>query len=476
MPQKRTIQTLVIDDDPFCVAVMTDFGQKMQDIELSVRHVVSLQESLNFLDSHPEIGLIILDYRVHSKITGLDILQHIRAKGIDIPIIIVTGSGDEQVAVSMMKAGASDYLVKGAVNPAVLERSVKDALEHYESRRGGLGSQGEGILKDIAIKRSLNGVCVSDLKGLISYVNPSLMSMWGLDSEPEIVGRNIKDILSQPQKFDEISEALKDKKSWMGELVGLRKDGAAIYLQALFSLIEYGQQGPGQIMSSFIDITKIKDDETKREALYKGIMEVFALRAEEVGNVETAGHIHRIATYTRFIAEKLREMEPFKGYIDDKYITDVSYASMLHDVGKWRTPNEILLKPAQLTEKEWEVMKQHPKLGVEMLMPLLKEKGTNQYLKLVESIVLYHHERWDGTGYPAGLKGEEIPLSARIVCLADNYDALVSDRSYRKALTHEEATDVIRREKEKFDPRIFQLFLDFHAEFKRIKESSTNIY
>ncbi|MFH1767570.1 MAG: HD domain-containing phosphohydrolase [Candidatus Omnitrophota bacterium] len=223
-------------------------------------------------------------------------------------------------------------------------------------------------------------------------------------------------------------------------------------------------------MSSFIDITKIKDEEKKRESLYRGIMEVFALKAEEVGNRETAGHIRRIAAYTQLIAEKLRETEAFKYYISDTYIKDLSYASMLHDVGKWRTPNEILLKPTDLTPAEWEIIKQHPLLGVEMLSPLLKEKGGDQYLKLVESVVLYHHERWDGSGYPQKLTKEKIPLSARIVALADVYDALTSSRSYRKSLSHEEAYNVISREKEKFDPRIWKVFEDNHEEFKKIRE------
>jgi len=259
----------------------------------------------------------------------------------------------------------------------------------------------------------------------------------------------------------------------MEELTGIRKDKAEISLQTLFSLIEHKNGKNPEIMASFIDITKLKDVEKKRESLYRGIMEVFALKAEEVGNIETAGHIHRIADYTNYIAEKLRGNEYFKNYIDEKYVIDIGYASMLHDVGKWRTPNEILLKPFQLTEAEWAIIRQHPKLGVEMLMPLLKDKGSNQYLKLVESVVLYHHERWDGSGYPEGLKGEDIPLSARIVSLADTYDALVSDRSYRPGFTHEEALEIIKKEEGKYDPRIFQVFLDNHLEFKRIKEKNS---
>jgi len=470
MSDKKVLEAMVIEDDPFSVAVLEYYGKKLDDFVLNIHHTVSLEESLAFLDSSPNIDIIFLDYRVHSSITGLEILQHIRARGVNVPIIIVTGSGNEEVAVSMMKAGASDYLVKGHLSPAVLNKSIKDALEKH-LRISEVTKDEESFLKDMAIKSSLNGVCMFDSNYRITYVNPSMVKMWGYDSENEIVGRRLEELLENIDDCKKIIEALKDKKSWLGELMVKKKNRDTLYVQSLFSLLEVKKEDTFWVMASFIDITTIKEAEKKREALYKGIMEVFALRAEEVGNVETAGHIHRISAYTRFIAQKLREVDYFKDYIDEKYINDVSYASMLHDVGKWRTPNEILLKPHELTDAEWKIIQQHPLLGVEMLTPLLKDKGSNQYLKLVESVILYHHERFDGKGYPEGLKGEEIPLSARIVSLADIYDALTSDRSYRKALTHEEAVEVMRKEKERFDPRIWKVFEDNHLEFKRIRES-----
>ncbi|HAH19676.1 MAG: hypothetical protein A2Y00_01690 [Omnitrophica WOR_2 bacterium GWF2_43_52] len=475
MAEKKTIKTLVIDDDPFSVAVLKHLGEEMPSIQLDVHHVVTLEESLYILSQNQNIELIILDYRVHSKITGLEILQHIRAKGINVPVIIVTGSGNEDVAVAMMKAGASDYLVKGNISVEILEKSILDAMEYYERIGKALPLEKESILRDMAIKNALNGVCVIELNGSISYMNPSFLNILGYDAEVETAGKNIKDLLSTPEKFDELLAILKTKKSWFGELMGLRKDKTGVYLQVLLSFIEYKNMNTPQIMGSFIDITRIRDAEKKRESLYQGIMEVFALRAEEVGNVETACHIHRIAAYTRIISEGLSKIEPFKDYIDEKYITDVSYASMLHDVGKWRTPNEILLKPGELTEAEWQIMRQHPRWGIEMLMPLLKDKGSNQYLRLVESVVLSHHERWDGKGYPDGLKGEEIPLSARIVALADNYDALVSERAYRKALTHEAAVEIIKKDSAKFDPRILNFFLEHQSEFKKIKEENFEV-
>ncbi len=468
MAEKRVLETLVIEDDPFSVAVIKHYGNNLRDYQLNVHHVVTLEEALEFLDRNPQIEIIFLDYRVHSKITGLEILQHIRARGVKVPVIVITGSGNEEIAVAMIKAGASDYLVKGNLSPQVLEKAIRDALSWYERLREVLDK--ESLLTDMALKTSLSGVCIADMKGLITYVNPSFVKMWGYQREDELIGKPLSELFYGKEVLSELLKTLEEKKTWLGELVGARKDNHHFYLQALFSLIEEKIKATSYIMASFIDVTKIKEAEKKREALYRGIMEVFALRAEEVGNTETAGHIRRIAEYTHFIAEKLREIKDFADYIDEKYINDLSYASMLHDVGKWRTPNEILLKPSELTEAEWEIVKQHPRLGVEMLSPLLKDKGSNQYLKLVENVVLYHHERWDGSGYPEGLKGEEIPLSARIVALADVYDALTSERSYRKALTHEEAVEIIREEKDKFDPRIWNVFIENHWEFKKIRE------
>ncbi len=464
---KKTIKTLVIEDDPFFVAVLENYTRNFKEFGLIINHRTSLEDSLIFLDENPDTQLIIMDYRVHSEVTGLDILQHIRAKGINIPVIVVTASGDEETAVALFKAGASDYLPKRRISPSVLEESIKEALSHYEIF---YNNQKTNLLKEDAIKKSLSSICILDSKGTITYCNLSFLKDWRYENEKEVVGKHLRNFLYNPKDFDNILTTLKGQKNVIKELLGKRKDGTQFYIQSLFSLVEQYKKEE-YIICSFIDTTKIKLEQQEKEHLYKAIMEVFALKAEEVGNAETSQHIHRIAAYVKFLTTKLKDLEPFKEYIDEKYIEDLSYASMLHDVGKWRTPNEILLKPSSLSAAEWEIIKQHPRLGVEMLSPVLKQKGSSQYLRLVESIVLYHHERWDGSGYPEGLKGEEIPLSARIVAICDVYDALTSDRSYRKALTHEEAIEIIKKEADAFDPRILKVFLDNHLEIKKIKES-----
>ena len=148
---------------------------------------------------------------------------------------------------------------------------------------------------------------------------------------------------------------------------------------------------------------------------------------------------------------------------------DLYDASILHDIGKVGIPDDILLKPGPLTEEEWELMKTHAEIGCKALQRASKDLGENSFLQMAMDVTLRHHEKWDGSGYPDGLKGLEIPLSARIVALADVYDALTSVRPYKNAYSHEESVELIKKEAEKFDPEILKIFLDNSAEFNRIR-------
>ena len=148
-------------------------------------------------------------------------------------------------------------------------------------------------------------------------------------------------------------------------------------------------------------------------------------------------------------------------------------ASILHDIGKVVIPNEILLKPGKLTDTEFEEMKKHSSFGGEILgranLTYKKKTGKDSYLALARDIAMYHHEKWDGTGYPAGLKKEEIPLSARIVAICDVYDAVTTDRVYKKAWTHEKAKNmIINGRGSHFDPVITDIFISLEQEFKNI--------
>ena len=168
-------------------------------------------------------------------------------------------------------------------------------------------------------------------------------------------------------------------------------------------------------------------------------------RSVEEKDKATEGHCSRIERLALQIGERL-------GLSGDRLIA-LSYAAYLHDVGKVKVPDEILNKPGPLTDAEWEEMRKHPDYGAEML----KEKD---FLKDAAEIVRAHHERYDGTGYPRGLKGEEIPIEARIIAVVDAYDAMTSDRPYRKALPKEKAIAELKKNAgTQFDPRVVKAFL-----------------
>ncbi|BAU23406.1 chemotaxis protein CheY [Caldimicrobium thiodismutans] len=181
-------------------------------------------------------------------------------------------------------------------------------------------------------------------------------------------------------------------------------------------------------------------------------------KAAEYRDEHTGYHIQRIAHYSVAIGAHLG--------LENEALDVLRYASPLHDIGKLGIPDAILLKPGALTPSEWEIMKMHSIIGAEILA------GSKiRYLKAAEKIARYHHEKWDGTGYPEGLKGERIPLLARITAIADVFDALTTDRPYRKAMTINEAFEIIKRGKgAHFDPQLVEIFFKIKDEILSIRE------
>ena len=175
---------------------------------------------------------------------------------------------------------------------------------------------------------------------------------------------------------------------------------------------------------------------------------------------ETGQHLERIEFYTRLLAERLAEAGPFVDTIDRSYIDYVSRSSILHDIGKVGIPDDVLLKPGRLTPAEFEVMKTHAVIGADSLDDAANQSQYGDFLKTAAEIARYHHERFDGTGYPEQLVGQDIPLSARIVAVADVFDALTSERVYKNAMCPFEAKELIESERGKhFDPVIVDAFL-----------------
>ncbi len=189
----------------------------------------------------------------------------------------------------------------------------------------------------------------------------------------------------------------------------------------------------------------------------------------ETRDAETGKHILRTQNYVRILAQGLKNHPRFLDYLNDEIIEMLYKTSPLHDIGKVGVPDQILLKPGKLTPDEWVEMKKHTIYGHEALLRAEQELGTTDFLQMAREIAYTHHERWDGSGYPRGLKGDEIPVSGRLMAVADVYDALISRRVYKKPCPHKEAVETIRQASgSHFDPDVAEQFIALQKEFHRI--------
>ena len=186
----------------------------------------------------------------------------------------------------------------------------------------------------------------------------------------------------------------------------------------------------------------------------------------ETRDCETGEHIARTKQYVNMIANILKENDKYKDMLDDKTIDQFIEAAPLHDVGKIAISDTILLKPGKLTPEEYEQMKVHTTKGGEMIYKIFKNLKDEAFIRHAHDIALYHHEKWDGTGYPEGIKGDEIPLSARIMAIADVYDALVSKRVYKDAMDPNDAFDILEKDAgSHFDPNIIEIIKKYRKDF-----------
>jgi putative two-component system response regulator len=184
---------------------------------------------------------------------------------------------------------------------------------------------------------------------------------------------------------------------------------------------------------------------------------------------DTGSHLERVRMYCRIIADHLATLPRFARIVDREFVRLIFATSPLHDIGKVGIPDAILLKSDRLTPAEFEVMKSHTLIGAQTLDAALKEFPEAKFLSMARDIALSHHERWDGGGYPHGLSGQNIPLAARIVAVADVYDALRSARVYKKAQTHAAAREtIVAGSGRHFDPEMVGAFLATEERFEAV--------
>lgn len=219
-----------------------------------------------------------------------------------------------------------------------------------------------------------------------------------------------------------------------------------------------------QLQSTRESIERQQDLVRTRDAVIFGLAKLAESRDPETGY-----HLERIAYYSTRLANALRRRPAFRQQITPGFIKLIGISSALHDIGKVGVQDSILLKPGRLAESERLIMQMHSAIGGKCIREIELRLGKSNFLQMARDIALYHHERWDGSGYPRGLAGEQIPLAARIVAVADVYDALSSKRVYKDAFPHDRCVAMIREGAgTQFDPAVVEALLEVEADFCEI--------
>jgi PAS domain S-box-containing protein len=302
-------------------------------------------------------------------------------------------------------------------------------------------------------------VSKTDIKGKITYVNDQFCKISGYSRE-ELLNRPHSIVRHEDMPkaaFKEMWKTILAKKPWFGTVKNRKKDGGFYIVEVTINPILNHNGEIEEFIAIRNDITEVVElheelERTQEELIYR-MGEIGETRSQETGF-----HVKRVAKYSGLFAE-------YYG-LDKDAINYLTTASPMHDIGKVGIPDHILNKPGKLTNEEWTLMKKHANIGYELF-----RDSDKPLLKAAATIAYEHHERYDGTGYPRGLIGENIHIFGRITAIADVFDALCSDRCYKKAWSDEAIFDLIKKESGKqFDPKLVEIFFTHLKEFLAIRD------
>lgn len=342
-----------------------------------------------------------------------------------------------------------------------------------------------------AIEFSPTSIIITDSDNKIIYVNPKFEKMTGYVTD-EIIGKKpniLKSGHHDEHFYKDIYEAINHNRAWTGNFYNRKKDGTFYWDSSEISAVfDESNQVTNYIAIKHDISEKIAFDESlaiRRKELEDEVTlkiteieesqhaAIIALaKLTEARDGDTGQHVERVQYLSRALAASMRNNDLYKKIIDNGFIRDIFYASALHDIGKINIPDHILLKPGKLTVDEFDIIKSHVSIGDKILSDMVKFYSKSRLITMARQIAKHHHEKWDGSGYLSQLKGEDIPLSARIVALVDAYDAIRSKRPYKNGKSHQQAYDLIVTDSGKhFDPNVVKAFIDINEQFDAIFNS-----
>lgn len=488
----EALRLLIVEDYPDDAELMVmrleeeGFKPDWKRVETEAEFIKALEEKPDF---------ILADWAL-PQFSGLRALELVNERGLDIPLILVSGSIGEEAAISALHLGASDYILKDrskrlgqAVRRTLDSRRYQHEKEEAEGELKGRLAELEvlyNISSSLRYLESLDVLLKSLLGQTLAALNTNTGSVWltdlgnsklrmlsasgwftKLDAKIVEPGEGLVGDTYLLDKPNVVPEFASDPRlntkvltqvpaGWGGVLLPIHSNEENIgVLVVAVSLPRELTDKELKLLASIAEMAGIavhrirlfEELQAASEALVAAYHETIKgwAGALELRDQETEGHSERVTALTLELAKKLG--------IADEQLIHIYRGSLLHDIGKMGVSDTILLKPGSLDDREWEIMRHHPKYAYDLLARI-------DYLKPALNIPYCHHEKYNGSGYPRGLKGEEIPLEARIFAVVDVYDALISDRPYRMAWSEKDALDHIKKESgSHFDPQVVQAFL-----------------
>ncbi len=432
------LRVLLIEDSEDDALLLTR-ALKKNGYEPKGERVQTAREMSRALDGAPW-DIILCDYHMPA-FSGLEAIDLLKNTGLDIPLIIVSGAIGEETALDCIHRGASDHIMKGnlarlgmAVERGLEEKALRDHHRQDENALRQSEEKYRTILEDIE-----DGYYETDLRGNFTFFNSALCRIWRYPPE-ELMGMNYRQYTDEPNAktlYKAFTTAYGT--GLPGKLMDyeiIRKDQTRMAAQQSFTLIKDDEGKTVGFRGIVRDITHLKALEQEREETLEKLRQalestVHAMAvAVESRDPYTAGHQRRVADLAYAMAVEMG--------LDPDQINGLRMASLIHDLGKISIPTEILTKPTKLTAIEFEIVKTHAQAGYEILKDIA-------FPWPIARIVLEHHEKMNGSGYPQHLKGKDLLTESKILTVADVVEAMASHRPYRPSLKLQEALDEITR-------------------------------
>jgi response regulator RpfG family c-di-GMP phosphodiesterase len=450
------VTVLVVDDDKQVLALI---ARALRAAPYRLLTASSPQEALELAGAHPP-NVVIADYEM-PVMSGPQFFMRVRQFWGDTVQIALTGYGSAEVVDEYAKAGVDGWIAKPFTKDKlneVIDRAVALAITRRATRAQLTQLRTTTLTFAHFFRECDLPMAIVDERGYIAEVNRAWVRQHGDSPQDAVRARPHVVPAEVPHSWAEIRSA----GTWAADI---EVDGSVRHL-VISAIRDYA----GEVHAYGAVERDVTDRRRLEQQMEAGQFEVLQLAARlaEYRDPETGAHLERMRLYSRTLAELL--VPDSRWDVDEGYVVAIDHAAPLHDIGKIGVPDAVLLKPGKFTPEEWAVMQTHTTIGSDILLTAGATLLRRDYLAMGQRIAHEHHEKWNGSGYPRGIRGKRIATAARIVAIADAYDAITSKRVYKEALSHDRALAILVGDAgTHFDAQLVEVVVQHAALFDRIR-------